>query len=159
MKEDIAQPTRAQQLLQTISKRDTAFHDSPHSGDRAPNVLFLDEKGAPHSLVDYLIGTKHTLLLFAGLSERRPSQPLYQLQEMIAQRYSDTVRPILVTTTALPASDWTGEILVNTDRAIHRRYGATEESLYLIRPDQHIGYRSRPVVKDLFSAYLAQILL
>lgn len=44
-------------------------------------------------------------------------------------------------------------ILVNTDGAIHRRYGAIEEALYLIRPDHHIGYRSQPVMPDLFMSY------
>ncbi len=42
-------------------------------------------------------------------------------------------------------------------RALHRRYGAGEEALYLIRPDQHIGYRSQPVIATKFAAYLAEI--
>ena len=158
IREDTARPKRAKQVLKGVSDSGTGFDKGPSSGDRAPNVLFLDEKGVPHSLVDYLYGTQHTLLLFAGLIDRSPSQTLHQIQAMVAQRYSGLINCYLVTPAALPTSEWEGSIIVNTDGAIHSRYGAIEEALYLIRPDNHIGYRSQPVMPDLFMSYLEQIL-
>lgn len=56
-------------------------------------------------------------------------------------------------------SEWQASIIVNTDGALHRRYGVTKEALYLCRPDHHIGYRSQPVIPDLFMAYLEQNLV
>jgi 2-polyprenyl-6-methoxyphenol hydroxylase-like FAD-dependent oxidoreductase len=158
VREDTTRPKRAQRVLEGISDSGTGFGKGPRSGDRAPNVLFLDEKGVPHSLVDYLYGTQHTLLLFAGLSDRGPSQTLNQIQAMAAQRYSGVIQCYLVTKASLPSSEWEGPIIVNSDGAIHRRYGATKGALYLCRPDQHIGYRSQPVVPELFVAYLTQTL-
>jgi hypothetical protein len=158
VREDTAHPKRSQQVLKGIRDRGADFGKGPGSGDRAPNVLFLDEKGVPHSLVNYLYGTQHTLLLFAGISDRHPAQTLYRIQAMVAQRYSGVIKCCLVTTGALPTSEWEGPLIVNTDGAIHRRYGAAEEALYLIRPDHHIGYRSQPVMPDLFTFYLQQTL-
>jgi len=152
--EDIVQPKRSQQMRKVVGGS-----KGPSSGDRTPNVLFLDEKGAPHSLVDYLYGIQHTLLLFAGLNDRGPSQTLHQLQALVMQRYPGVIRCYLVTTTAAHKSEWEGAVIVNKDGAIHRRYGATDEALYLSRPDHHIGYRSQPVIPDLFFNYLEQILV
>ncbi len=160
--EDAARPTRVQQVQKRISNRGTDFNSGPSSGERAPNVLFLDEKGGSHSLIDYLYGTQHTLLLFAGLSDREPSRTLHEIHALVAQRYADVViKCYLVTTSALPIPEggdagWDGPCIVNTDGALHRRYGAIAEALYLSRPDHHIGYRSQPVDLALFSAYLAQ---
>jgi len=152
--EDIAQPKRSQQMRKVVGGS-----KGPSSGDRTPNVLFLDEKGAPHSLVDYLYGIQHSLLLFAGLNDRGPSQTLHQLQALVMQRYPGVIRCYLVTTTAASKSEWEGAVIVNKDGAIHRRYGATDEALYLSRPDHHIGYRSQPVIPDLFFNYLERILV
>ena len=154
---DSTHPVRVPQVFNRIGGTD--FDKGPSSGDRAPNVLFLDEKGVPHSLVDYLYGTQHTLLLFAGLSDQRPSSTLQQIQALVAQRYPNSIRCYLVATSLLPASIWEGPVIVNADGNLHRRYGATKEALYLSRPDHHIGYRSQPVEPDLFMHYLEQILL
>lgn len=136
-----------------------SFDKGPSSGDRAPNVLYLDDKGVPHSLVDNLYGTKHTLLFFPGLSERRPSQTLQQIRTLVDNDYTAVIHPYLVTTTPLLPSEWKGSVIINTDGAIHRRYGAMKESLYLIRPDHHIGFRSQPVDQETFLDYLEEILI
>lgn len=159
VREDTAHPRHAQRIRKVISDSGPRFDNGPSKGDRAPNVLFLDDKGAPHSLVDYLYGTPHTLLLFAGLSDQHPSPTLRRIQSLVAKRYPGLIRCYLVSTVAVPESEWTGAVIVNRDGAVHRRYGAPEEALYLCRPDHHIGYRSRPVVPDLFIDYLEQILV
>lgn len=156
--EEMPSPTLTQQVRQALGDQGADFQAGPHSGDRAPNVLFLDEKGAAHSLVNYFYGTRHTLLLFAGRSDRRPSPALQQIQTLVAQRYAGVINCYVVTTTLLPADDWAGQVIVNTDSALHRRYGAGAEALYLIRPDHHIGYRSQPVSVEKFAAYLAELL-
>lgn len=149
--------TKPAHQLRKVMGSGTPFDKGPKSGERCPNVLFLDHKGAAHSLIDYLYGTEHTLLLFSGLSEQRPSHTFHQIQALVAQRYSEMIRTYLVMTSAVPESAWEGTALVNTDSALHHRFGAREEALYLSRPDHHIGYRSQPVSTELFSRYLEQI--
>ncbi len=156
--EDRVENGRVLKLLKGIGANGSDVN-AVNSGDRAPNVLFLDEAGVPHSFVDFLYGTEYTLLLFMGLRDRKPSATLYQIQEMIVKRYPNIIRTCLVTTTTLPPAEWTGEMIVNSGGAIHRRYGAVEEALYLCRPDHHIGYMSQPVSFDLLVAYLDEILL
>jgi hypothetical protein len=39
---------------------------------------------------------------------------------------------------------WEGSLLVDPDRAVHRRYGATHACWYLIRPDGYVGFRGAP---------------
>jgi hypothetical protein len=40
---------------------------------------------------------------------------------------------------------------------LHQTYGAGAESLYLIRPDGYIGFRSQPVEKEPLLQYLSQL--
>jgi 2-polyprenyl-6-methoxyphenol hydroxylase-like FAD-dependent oxidoreductase len=157
--EEVVRRQPIQQMRQMLGNGDAQFGKGPSSGDRAPNVLFSDEKGAPHSLVDYLYGTEHTLLLFSDLNDPHPSQTLQQVQERVAQQYAGIIRCYLVTTAVSPKPTWNGDLIFDKDGAIHRRYGAGEEALYLIRPDHHIGYRSQPVKPTLFMTYLENILI
>jgi hypothetical protein len=45
--------------------------------------------------------------------------------------------------------------LGDPDRSAHRRYDITAASAYIVRPDGHIGHRSRPVHTDTLLADLA----
>ena len=145
------------QVRKVLGRNVSTFHQGPSCGDRAPNVFFLDEKSASHSLVDYLYGTHHNLLLFADLQLKAPSLMLEQVKTLIEQRYADRIDCYLVTTAARSASEWDGAMIIDRDGAIHRRYGVSEEAIYLCRPDHHVAYRSQPVQLDLFAAYLEQI--
>lgn len=156
VKEDAVSRNRAQKVIQALSASRVTFDDGPGAGERAPNMLYLDDKGKPHSLIDSLYGTSHKLLLFAGLSDRRPSEMLCEIHTLITQRYP-AIQPCLVTTTAVSTADWDGNVIVNSDGVLHQRYGVTDEAVYLIRPDHHIGYRSQPVSFDLMRVYLEQV--
>ena len=135
------------------------FNKGPKSGERCPNVLFLGESGGPHSLIDYLYGTQHTLLLFTGLSDKYPSQKLKQIHTQVKQNFPEIIKCYLVSTAKIDTSVWEGEVIVNKDAALHKRFGASEETLYLCRPDHHLGYRSQPVDVGLFFEYLKQVFI
>ena len=137
-----------------IGKRD----DGPQIGERAPNVLFLDEHGVAHSLIDSLYGTQHTLLLFAGQSDREPSQTLLQIEAMVRERYASTIRCYIVMAAPPSVAVTDGARIINSDAAVHRRFDAANEALYLIRPDHHIGYRSQPVTQAQFTDYLDKVM-
>ena len=161
VQEDTIRLTPMQQVRKVLGRNVSTFDEGPSCGDRAPNVFFMDidQKNTSHSLVDYLYGTHHKLLLFAAPQAQAPSLMLQQVKTLVEQRYADRIDCYLVTTAARSASEWDGAMIVDKDGAIHRRYGVSEEAIYLCRPDHHIAYRSQPVRLDLFTAYLTKILL
>ena len=51
-----------------------------------------------------------------------------------------------------------GATLIDPDLALHKRYGAGTQTLYLIRPDGYVGFRSQPADGDALIAHLAKYL-
>jgi hypothetical protein len=49
-------------------------------------------------------------------------------------------------------------VVLDSHKALHHRYGACAECLYLIRPDGYIGYRCQPADGDKLNAYLSALL-
>ena len=48
-------------------------------------------------------------------------------------------------------------MVLDATGAVHERYGARSECLYLVRPDGYVGYRSQPADGDKLLAYLERI--
>jgi hypothetical protein len=66
-----------------------------------------------------------------------------------ARRVREALRTDVRTVVAVPAHRRPAglddvDVLLDPDRDAHRRYGATAESLYLVRPDGYVGFRSQP---------------
>ncbi|HLW01668.1 MAG TPA: FAD-dependent monooxygenase [Ktedonobacterales bacterium] len=135
----------------------------PSAGDRAPDagpLLRTDKTSA--RLFEALRGTKHTLLLLADPGHAAESwQRLTALAEAINARYGQQITTYLVAAGgAVPASHAPiTSILLDTELAVHQRYGADSECLYLVRPDGYIGYRSHPADAGALDDYLKKILL
>jgi hypothetical protein len=51
-----------------------------------------------------------------------------------------------------------GAVLLDPDGALHRRYGAGAECVYVVRPDGYIGYRAQPLDIDKLLRWLARTL-
>ncbi len=49
-------------------------------------------------------------------------------------------------------------LILDSDRHAHRGYAATAESLYLVRPDGYIAFRSRPATSQPVLEYLGTTL-
>jgi hypothetical protein len=49
-------------------------------------------------------------------------------------------------------------VLLDPKAALHRRYGAGSECLYLLRPDGYVGFRSQPASWKALEEHLSQIL-
>jgi hypothetical protein len=49
-------------------------------------------------------------------------------------------------------------VLLDPKGALHRRYGAGSECLYLLRPDGYVGFRSQPASWNALEEHLSQIL-
>jgi len=144
-------------------------------GERASDgTLRSADDLLPIRLHQALRGTGHKLLLFAG---GQPSKLGFErLAVIIAavhHRFRSLLRPLLITAVnpaepppamarrseALPAvPELTGcPLLLDPGGSMHRRYGASSDSVYLIRPDGYIGYRSQPAEPEPLLRYLAQV--
>jgi hypothetical protein len=101
-------------------------------------------------------------LLFDGLSQTPEGYThLVSIASWVESQLGDKVRPyIIVADDDKPASlDTNGAVLLDPERELHQTYGAGAESLYLIRPDGYIGFRSQPVEKEALLQYLSQLFL
>jgi len=151
------------------------FGAAPSSGERAPDVVIGASVGnTAKRLFEVLKGTHHTLLLFAGAA---PTLEEYQTFESIGhllhKSYDERIFVHIVvpfntvpdelrwgasTVGGFPSvGDWRPALLLDADGALHHRYGAGSQCLYLIRPDGYVGYRSQPVDTDKLLAYLKRL--
>lgn len=100
----------------------------PKAGQRAPDCRLGDGK----RVFEFLKSPKFILLLFSE------SAPLVQAVE---KEYGEWV-----------------EILVAKGEAVRQKYAAEAKSLYLIRPDGYIGFRSRQFKTEEVISYLLRVL-
>ncbi len=139
----------------------SAFGNGPEPGDRAPNISLHDGSGkGPADLYAVLVAQQHTLLLFDGeASTAEGYANLAQIAERVQKHFGDLIASYLVVPhKELPASAaWQGNVLIDGEKALHERYGARSECLYLIRPDGHIAYRSQPAAADKLFEYLSTL--
>jgi 2-polyprenyl-6-methoxyphenol hydroxylase-like FAD-dependent oxidoreductase len=120
---------------------------APLAGDRAPDVK-LD---ARRRLYGLLHGPEFRLLLFAGDAALLVEQ-LAALAADVEKHYGALVKTVLLRHTGSHIRF--GEI--DETGAAHRRYGARDGALYLIRPDGHIAFRGAPSDGDALRATLAR---
>lgn len=139
------------------------FHAAPKAGDRAPQGYCLHYGSRTKtSLFQEFRGTHFTLLLFDGLSQTAEGYAhLVSIADWVESLLGDIVRShIIIAGNEKPASlDGEGSILLDTEQELHQSYGARAESLYLIRPDGYIGFRSQPTLKEALLQYLNKLFL
>ncbi|CAN5909061.1 FAD-dependent monooxygenase [soil metagenome] len=146
------------QLSEGVSELALNYRDSPLSaedwsgkpqeprpGDRVPDLALDAPEGGPGRLFDLLRGTRWTLLLIGGNESESGSA----VADLINARYSDRID--LHRLGGRPGPEAVGVRL-------HRRFEARSPSLYLIRPDGHVGYRATPPDAGRLDFYLKRIL-
>jgi len=138
------------------------FGAAPAAGDHAPDgPVFPPGGDASARLFELLRTPRHTLLLFDG---RAATAAGYRNLAEIARRVRDRYRDLVVAHIVVPRDAppqglaWDGSVLLDPEGDLHHRYGAGSESLYLIRPDGYVGYRSQPADGERFFPYLDSIL-
>jgi 2-polyprenyl-6-methoxyphenol hydroxylase-like FAD-dependent oxidoreductase len=140
----------------------SAFGAGPEPGDRAPDVVFSEDASDPARLFRFLSPTQHTLLLFDGEAATEAGyRNLRDIAGRVQKRCGDAVISYLVVPKAQApeSAGWDGPVLPDPQKALHTRYGARAECLYLIRPDGYIGYRCQPADGDKLLAYLGTLLM
>lgn len=123
------------------------FANGPRSGDRAPDVCFVDGNGADTRLFDVIRGQGFKLLLFDGSAAS--SQGYTNLKHIAAaarNKFGDLMTIFVVSQhDNVPPELLAATILIaDKQMDVHRKFGANSECLYLIRPDGYIGFRSQP---------------
>jgi hypothetical protein len=174
-------PALARRLAERISELDINYRKSPivaehheggfgsvwfggpHPGDRAPDASPLKVAGmGTMSLFDILRSTKHTLLLFAGVEPYADTwKRLDMVAEQVRDRYATHIQVYQVTAGNTPSAGSTSDekLLQDPELALHHRYGAHSECLYLVRPDGYVGFRSRPANGASLRDYLRRIFI
>ena len=133
------------------------FGGAPHPGDRAPDVA-VDEATTAFALLRH---TGSTLLLFDGAAPTPEGYAnLADIARRVQERWGAHVKPwIIVPRRSRPAElAATDPVLLDPKAALHRRYGAGSECLYLLRPDGYVGFRSQPASWRALEDHLSGIL-
>jgi hypothetical protein len=143
-----------------------AFAVGPRAGDRAPDAgPVIREDGTIAQLFDVLRGPEHVLLLFGGTQTNWGEAAsawgrLGEAADAVRARYGSSIRVYRVPPAGTPpGGDAHQGILLDPDHALHDRYGARTECLYLIRPDGYVGFRSEPVEPEALFDYLGRVLV
>jgi 2-polyprenyl-6-methoxyphenol hydroxylase-like FAD-dependent oxidoreductase len=138
-----------------------SFSAAPGPGDRAPDLALGDPAWAGQRVFDLLRGVEHTLFLFDGLAPTEDGYVnLRSIAEAVEVRWPGLVRTyVIVRGATKPAQLGCDRGLVfDADEALHRRYGATAECLYLVRPDGYVGFRSQPASFSGLEGYMQTLL-
>ncbi len=132
---------------------------APRPGDRAPDGrCFRHPSQEATSLFAEFRGPQSHLLLFAGRDALGDNANLVQIARRVGDLLGEEVKTHLIVTTFEKRAklDWDGSILLDPEDKLHTRYGAGVASLYFIRPDGYIGYRSQPAQEKSLLDYLEQ---
>jgi 2-polyprenyl-6-methoxyphenol hydroxylase-like FAD-dependent oxidoreductase len=130
------------------------------SGSRAPDAPLVDiGSGAAISLFALLTSGRHVLLLLTGPdADAARVARLTGIASTLAARFGDTLEPLLVVAPGY-AAPTALRTFVDPELALHKRYAAAQETLYLIRPDGYVGFRSQPAEAEHVAAHLERYLI
>jgi 2-polyprenyl-6-methoxyphenol hydroxylase-like FAD-dependent oxidoreductase len=139
-----------------------AFGDGPSPGDRAADVVYGGAEGEEGGarLLDLLCGTRHALLLFDGAAATVAGyRNLDAIARDVRERHGRLVDVHVVVPFAEKPKElgWDGSVVCDPRGALHKRYGARSECLYLVRPDGYVAYRTQPADGARLGAYLKTI--
>lgn len=130
------------------------WSDNAGTGPQAGELLrdaYLEDRSGPVALRHLVGGTEHHLIVFAA--DTSDPEVLTAWRNEAQDAMGDFGRVHILTRVHIPQAV-EDDTLVDRHNEAHNRYGARRPSMYLIRPDQYIGYRSDNVdfapIRDYF---------
>jgi 2-polyprenyl-6-methoxyphenol hydroxylase-like FAD-dependent oxidoreductase len=139
------------------------FAGGPEPGHRAPDVLGLRRFGVAHDvrLFDLTRGPHSTLLLYAaaGTGEEQVLD-LEKLAAGIRQSSRGQIHPYLVASADAQVPSLVDlPVVRDAGSGFRDAYGlaGAGTAAYLVRPDGHVGFRSRPVTEDGLREHLGLV--
>jgi 2-polyprenyl-6-methoxyphenol hydroxylase-like FAD-dependent oxidoreductase len=139
------------------------FRFGLQAGDRAPNRTCI--RAATHeetSLFQEFRGTHFSLLLFEGLNFSEAGYTnLVEIAHQVEALLGSVVKIHIIISTKQVSQqpNWKGSVLQDESGTLHKQYGANAASLYLIRPDGYISFRSQPLAAEPLLEYLSRLFL
>lgn len=130
-----------------------ALLGGPKPGDRAPDVAGLQRRGVGHPLRlhDLLHGTRHTLLIYA--EDAAP--------EMVARMCADvrqqTGGEVNIYVISPNTTEHDVPVVIDAEGRFRAAYDVAGTAVYLVRPDGHVGFRSRPIDPDALHKTLSLV--
>lgn len=128
------------------------------AGCRAPDVQFGDgEDQRLHRLLD---GKRHTLLLFAGANANNGlplTRSLITIAETLHNRWTRSLTTYLIAARGTDTRAWNGNVVADSNGSLHDRYGANLPCAYVVRPDDHIAYRSCPIDTSGLKSFVTRL--
>ncbi|GAA5194005.1 hypothetical protein GCM10023322_57330 [Rugosimonospora acidiphila] len=145
---------------ESVSTSDTPW-GGPRPGDRAPDAAGLYRRGVGHPLRlhDLTRGTRHTLLVYADRSAGEAvTAALEKLCADVREQACGELDAYLIVSSDARVP-WMLDPPVIRDNAdgFRNTYAVTGTALYLVRPDGHIGFRSRPIDADALRGHLQTV--
>lgn len=132
----------------------------PSAGDRAPDTEF-GPSGGRLRCHDMLQGTGHVLLFFQGKSIGKTPAPaaLLQATQEAGVCHDGTLRLLTISAgqAQRPATADGVTVVPDPGGELHRCWHAAAGSLYLVRPDGYVGYRTTSADTSGLSRYLTTI--
>ncbi|MBH25564.1 MAG: hypothetical protein CMH57_14165 [Myxococcales bacterium] len=139
------------------------FGAAPVPGDRIPDVVYDENPDrSPKRLFSLLKDTRHHLLLFDGQAQTSEGyRNMERVGRLVQNRFGHHMQVhMIIPGSRRPATlRWRGSVVQDVDSALHQRFGAGADCLYLIRPDGYIAYRSQPSDMRLLFRYLDRIFI
>ncbi len=117
------------------------FRAAPQAGDRMPNTEIVVEERA-RDLIDFVGDLHHTVLMFDGRAQTDEGyRGMAEVCEFFAERSDVQVLAFVPEAQVRLACAQA----IDDDYSNHAAFGASSESLYVIRPDGVVGYRQQPI--------------
>ena len=129
------------------------FRGGIRAGERAEDapVREGDKQGR---LKDYIYGCRYHLLLFKG-DEVDAWHDLELTARLIHKRFGSAVQIVWVgLNDAPPKLTFDARYLVDFTEQLHEDYAASGSTVYLVRPDGYVAYRSQPVDHEELEGHL-----
>ena len=128
-------------------------------GDRAPDASPLRSGGRDdRRLLELIDPARHNLILLGGIETPSGADAgLREVAEMVAEGFGALIAVHVVTIDDVSGENWPGNLVVDSELAAHRAYGAVAPCLYLIRPDLYVGFRGLPPDRNSLGGFLSRI--
>jgi hypothetical protein len=134
------------------------FRGGPRAGDRAPDGPSIRAGSREKtSLFREFRGTSFSLLLFDGTARTETGYAnLLEIARRVEGLPGNPVKTHLIVgaDSAPEGLVREGSILLDGSGSLHELYGASAESLYLVRPDGYVGFRGQPAEAESLIEYL-----
>jgi 2-polyprenyl-6-methoxyphenol hydroxylase-like FAD-dependent oxidoreductase len=135
------------------------FEHGPAVGSRVADMDLVEEGT---TLFDLLTGTNHQLFLFDGAADTADGyENLATIARHVQEQYGGAifVYTVVPNEKAADALEGVSPLINDHDFELHSHFGAGTESLYLVRPDGYVGYRSQPAEAEHLYEYLSSLFL